>query len=142
MTKGLFYFNFWRGFCWEQSKIKKVQLLFQRINDTMFTCIAIFLAPQERFWFIYISYYSLVECWFFTVFSSQDSRCSLVHPLSCVLGEISTRHGPVSLTHGQLFTDSIIQLSGDNTGNTNQTKLNVWIQPQVKTFTMCFINFC
>ncbi|XP_041838085.1 uncharacterized protein cusr [Melanotaenia boesemani] len=46
---------------------------------------------------------------------SVSSSCSLETPLSCVVGEISTRHGAVSLTERHLYTDSIIQLSGDNT---------------------------
>lgn len=46
---------------------------------------------------------------------TSTSRCSVLNPLSCVVGEISTRQGPVSLTQGQLYTDSLVQLSGDNT---------------------------
>ncbi|KAF3687413.1 hypothetical protein EXN66_Car003085 [Channa argus] len=47
--------------------------------------------------------------------TSMSSSCSLENSLSCVVGEISARQGPVSLTEGQLYTDSIIQLSGDHT---------------------------
>nr|XP_020476681.1 uncharacterized protein LOC109972288 [Monopterus albus] len=47
--------------------------------------------------------------------TSMSSSCSLDNPLSCVVGEISVRQGPVSLTEGQIFTDSIMQLFGDNT---------------------------
>ncbi|XP_068583873.1 uncharacterized protein cusr [Cebidichthys violaceus] len=47
--------------------------------------------------------------------ASMSSSCSLLSPLSCVVGEVSTRHGSVSLTERQVFTDSIIQLSGDHT---------------------------
>ncbi|XP_071361370.1 uncharacterized protein cusr [Trachinotus anak] len=47
--------------------------------------------------------------------TSINSRCSLQNPLSCVVGEISARHGPVRLSQRQLYTDSIIQLFGDNT---------------------------
>nr|XP_046263940.1 uncharacterized protein cusr [Scatophagus argus] len=47
--------------------------------------------------------------------TSMSSSCSLETPLSCVVGEVSTRQGPVSLTQRQVYTDSIIQLSGDNT---------------------------
>ncbi|XP_033966316.1 uncharacterized protein cusr [Pseudochaenichthys georgianus] len=46
---------------------------------------------------------------------SKSSSCSLLNPLSCVVGEVSARQGQVSLREGQLFTDSIIQLSGDDT---------------------------
>ncbi|XP_061686732.1 uncharacterized protein cusr [Syngnathoides biaculeatus] len=45
----------------------------------------------------------------------MSSSCSLDNPLSCVVGELSGRHGPVSLEERQLYTDSIIQLSGDHT---------------------------
>ncbi|KAF0037645.1 hypothetical protein F2P81_010519 [Scophthalmus maximus] len=47
--------------------------------------------------------------------TSADSRCSLANPLSCMVGEISARQGPVRLTGSQLYTDRIIQLSGDHT---------------------------
>ncbi|XP_044046586.1 uncharacterized protein cusr [Siniperca chuatsi] len=47
--------------------------------------------------------------------TSMSSSCSLNNPLSCVVGELSVRQGNVSLTERQLYTDSIIQLSGDNT---------------------------
>ncbi|KAM6940401.1 uncharacterized protein cusr [Xenentodon cancila] len=46
---------------------------------------------------------------------SKSSSCSLEKPLSCVVGEISARQGNVSLTQREVYTDSIIQLSGDNT---------------------------
>ncbi|XP_054460526.1 uncharacterized protein cusr isoform X2 [Anoplopoma fimbria] len=47
--------------------------------------------------------------------TSMSSSCSLLNPLSCVVGEVSARHGTVSLKERQIFTDSIIQLSGDHT---------------------------
>lgn len=47
--------------------------------------------------------------------TSVSSSCSLESPLSCVVGEVSARHGTLSLTVRQLYTDSLIQLSGDNT---------------------------
>ncbi|XP_010780710.1 uncharacterized protein cusr [Notothenia coriiceps] len=47
--------------------------------------------------------------------TSKSSSCSLLNPLSCVVGEVSARQGQVSLSEGQLFTDSIIKLSGDDT---------------------------
>ncbi|XP_047435591.1 uncharacterized protein cusr [Mugil cephalus] len=47
--------------------------------------------------------------------TSMSSTCSLETPLSCVVGEISARQGNVSLTQRQVFTDSITQLTGDNT---------------------------
>ncbi|XP_010733110.2 uncharacterized protein cusr [Larimichthys crocea] len=47
--------------------------------------------------------------------TSLSSSCLLENPLSCVVGEVSARQGTVSLTERQVFTDSIIQLSGDNT---------------------------
>ncbi|GLD73799.1 uncharacterized protein AKAME5_002512400, partial [Lates japonicus] len=47
--------------------------------------------------------------------TSMSSTCSLESPLSCEVGEISARQGPVSLTQGQVFTDSNIQLTGEVT---------------------------
>lgn len=47
--------------------------------------------------------------------TSMRPTCSLENPLSCVVGEISVRHGMVSLTQRQFYTDSIIRLSGDST---------------------------
>lgn len=47
--------------------------------------------------------------------TSMSSSCSLLNPLSCVVGEVSVRQGPVSLTEGQVLTDSIIDLAGENT---------------------------
>ncbi|XP_013868943.1 uncharacterized protein cusr [Austrofundulus limnaeus] len=46
---------------------------------------------------------------------SLNSNCSLLDPLSCVIGEVSARHGNISLLVRGHYTDSIIQLSGDNT---------------------------
>ncbi|XP_029913310.1 uncharacterized protein cusr [Myripristis murdjan] len=46
---------------------------------------------------------------------STGSSCSRDSPLSCVVGEISGRQGPVSLTERQLYTDPILQLAGDHT---------------------------
>ncbi|KAK9539887.1 hypothetical protein VZT92_002373 [Zoarces viviparus] len=47
--------------------------------------------------------------------TSMSSSCSLLNPLSCVVGEVSARHGTVELPGGRVFTDSIMQLSGDHT---------------------------
>lgn len=47
--------------------------------------------------------------------TSMSSTCSLETPLSCVVGELSTRQGPVSLTEGRVYSDSIVRLSGDFT---------------------------
>ncbi|XP_061130051.1 uncharacterized protein cusr [Syngnathus typhle] len=47
--------------------------------------------------------------------TSMSSSCSIDYPLSCVVGELSGRHGAVSLRERQLYTDSIIQLFGDHT---------------------------
>lgn len=60
----------------------------------------------------------VVKCTSYFLFLPQSSSCSLENPMSCVVGEISARQGPVSLTEGQLYSDSIIQLSGDNTSKT------------------------
>ncbi|XP_062420638.1 uncharacterized protein cusr isoform X2 [Pungitius pungitius] len=47
--------------------------------------------------------------------TSMRLNCSVLNPLSCVVGELSGRHGNISLTQGQVLTDSIMQLFGDNT---------------------------
>lgn len=47
--------------------------------------------------------------------TTKSSTCSLETPLGCVLGEISLRQGPVSLTQRQMYTDSMMPLSGDFT---------------------------
>ncbi|KAI3352959.1 hypothetical protein L3Q82_019532 [Scortum barcoo] len=46
---------------------------------------------------------------------SMSSSCALENPLSCVVGEVSARQGAVSLSREELYTDSIVQLSGENT---------------------------
>lgn len=46
---------------------------------------------------------------------SMSSSCTLENPLSCVVGEVSARQGAVSLSGEELYTDSIIQVSGENT---------------------------
>lgn len=45
----------------------------------------------------------------------KSSSCSLQTPLGCVLGELSMRQGPVSLTQMQVYSDSMVPLSGDFT---------------------------
>ncbi|KAF7223773.1 putative LOC107390678-like protein [Nothobranchius furzeri] len=47
--------------------------------------------------------------------TSSSSSCSLVNQLGCVMGDVSARQGNVSLVGRELYTDSVIQLSGDNT---------------------------
>ncbi|XP_054897065.1 uncharacterized protein LOC129366945 [Poeciliopsis prolifica] len=44
-----------------------------------------------------------------------SSSCSLQNQLSCVVGEFSERQGNVSLIGREVYSDSNIQLSGDNT---------------------------
>ncbi|KAG7492597.1 hypothetical protein MATL_G00016460 [Megalops atlanticus] len=44
-----------------------------------------------------------------------SSSCSPDHPLNCEVGDLTTKHGLVSLTQRQLFTDTTLQLSGDFT---------------------------
>ncbi|XP_060920347.1 uncharacterized protein cusr [Labrus mixtus] len=46
--------------------------------------------------------------------SSMSSSCSAESPLNCAVGEVSARHGNISLTMRQVFTDSVIMLTGDN----------------------------
>ncbi|KAM8842245.1 uncharacterized protein cusr [Synchiropus picturatus] len=47
--------------------------------------------------------------------ASMSSTCSLETPLSCVVGDVSRRHGNISLTQRQLIIDNRLQLIGDNT---------------------------
>ncbi|XP_068176652.1 uncharacterized protein cusr [Antennarius striatus] len=47
--------------------------------------------------------------------ASMSPSCSVESQLSCVPGEISARHGNISLNQRMILTDSIIILSGDNT---------------------------
>ncbi|XP_029293117.1 uncharacterized protein cusr [Cottoperca gobio] len=47
--------------------------------------------------------------------TSMSSSCSLFNPLSCVVGELSERHGTVSLRERQIISDCNIVLTGDNT---------------------------
>lgn len=46
---------------------------------------------------------------------TMSSSCSLETPLGCALGEVTMRQGPVSLTQGQVYSDSLMPLSGDFT---------------------------
>ncbi|XP_072318477.1 uncharacterized protein cusr [Eucyclogobius newberryi] len=46
---------------------------------------------------------------------TKSSTCSKETPLSCVSGELSLRQGPLSLTQGQVYTDSMTPLTGDFT---------------------------
>uniref|UniRef100_UPI0037E7C537 uncharacterized protein cusr n=1 Tax=Semicossyphus pulcher TaxID=241346 RepID=UPI0037E7C537 len=45
----------------------------------------------------------------------KSTSCSAESPLSCAVGEISGRHGNISLNQRQVFSDSVLTLSGDNT---------------------------
>lgn len=47
--------------------------------------------------------------------TAMSSSCSLERQLSCVVGEVSGRHGPVSLTQRQVLSDRAIDLTGDFT---------------------------
>lgn len=46
---------------------------------------------------------------------SMSSSCTRDNPLSCVVGEMTQRLGPISLTERQLFSDPIAVLTGDFT---------------------------
>uniref|UniRef100_UPI003AAF091C uncharacterized protein cusr n=1 Tax=Centroberyx gerrardi TaxID=166262 RepID=UPI003AAF091C len=46
---------------------------------------------------------------------SMSSSCSRDTPLSCVVGEVTGRQGPVSLTERRLYSDDIIQLAREHT---------------------------
>lgn len=84
-------------------------------ENMTFTC-QITLQDELQLWFqncnfvVDVKYTSLFLCLL------QSSSCSLENPLSCVVGEVSARHGLVSLTERQLFIESNMQLSGDSTG--------------------------
>lgn len=47
--------------------------------------------------------------------NSMSSSCSRDTPLSCVVGEMSNRHGLLSLQGREVYSDSIVKLTGDNT---------------------------
>ncbi|CAL8333790.1 unnamed protein product [Lota lota] len=47
--------------------------------------------------------------------TSMSSSCSQDTPLSCVVGEMNGRHGLLSLKERQLYTDPVLQLTGDHT---------------------------
>ncbi|CAL8270478.1 unnamed protein product [Gadus morhua 'NCC'] len=47
--------------------------------------------------------------------TSMSSSCSGDTPLSCVVGEMSGRHGLLSLQARQVYTDTLLQLTGDHT---------------------------
>ncbi|XP_052445283.1 uncharacterized protein cusr [Carassius gibelio] len=43
------------------------------------------------------------------------NSCSQVRSLSCMVGDLMGRHGPISLTRRQLYSDILLQLAGDFT---------------------------
>lgn len=47
--------------------------------------------------------------------TAKSASCSLETPLSCAVGELSMRQGPVSLSQRQVYTDSLVPLTGDFT---------------------------
>ncbi|XP_066510371.1 uncharacterized protein [Hoplias malabaricus] len=47
--------------------------------------------------------------------TAQSSSCSQLTPLACAVGDLTGKHGSISLTQRQLFTDSHVQLAGDFT---------------------------
>ncbi|TRY87962.1 hypothetical protein DNTS_022779 [Danionella cerebrum] len=48
-------------------------------------------------------------------FQANMSRCSQDSALSCMVGDLTGRHGPISLTNRQVFNDILLQLTGDFT---------------------------
>ncbi|KAG9346113.1 hypothetical protein JZ751_007931 [Albula glossodonta] len=46
---------------------------------------------------------------------AESSSCSSDHPLNCEVGDMTAKHGLVSLAKRELFTDSTLQLAGDFT---------------------------
>ncbi|XP_053085248.1 uncharacterized protein cusr [Pangasianodon hypophthalmus] len=47
--------------------------------------------------------------------TAQSSNCSPLTYLACEVGDLTSKHGSVSLTQRQLFTDAHLQLAGDYT---------------------------
>ncbi|KAI4874034.1 hypothetical protein NFI96_019579 [Prochilodus magdalenae] len=47
--------------------------------------------------------------------TAQSSSCSQLTPQACEVGDLTGRHGSISLTQRELFTDSQLQLAGDFT---------------------------
>ncbi|KAF7688296.1 uncharacterized protein cusr [Silurus meridionalis] len=47
--------------------------------------------------------------------TTQSSNCSPFTCLACVVGDLTSKHGPVSLNLRQLFTDAHLHLAGDYT---------------------------
>lgn len=56
----------------------------------------------------------------------QSAGCSPEKPLSCAVGEISTRQGASSLAGRRVSTDSSIDLAGDFTGKRRANDASVW----------------
>ncbi|KAJ8365455.1 hypothetical protein SKAU_G00142860 [Synaphobranchus kaupii] len=46
---------------------------------------------------------------------AMSASCSPDHPLNCEVGDLTAKHGAVSLAQRELFTDSNVQLTGDFT---------------------------
>ncbi|XP_043079468.1 uncharacterized protein cusr [Puntigrus tetrazona] len=51
----------------------------------------------------------------FNPFSMTNMNCSQVRALSCLVGDLTGRHGLISLTKRQLYNDILLQLAGDFT---------------------------
>ncbi|KAG7268634.1 hypothetical protein CRUP_016576 [Coryphaenoides rupestris] len=60
----------------------------------------------------------------------SSSSCSRDTPLSCVVGEMSGRLGRINLSQREVYTDTIVQLSGEKSESPNAEQ----IFPQVETF--------
>lgn len=65
--------------------------------------------------FIFLIYYAKVIKT--EIIVPQMNSCSQVRALSCWVGDLTGRHGSISLTKRQLYSDILLQLSGDFTGS-------------------------
>ena len=74
------------------------------------------------------------------LFLSQSSSCSRDAPLSCVVGEMSGRQGLLSLRQREVYTDPVLQLTGDHTGTAERARGGERWGPALKQNTLTTAN--